>query len=385
MADTYLTLRPTDAGLDGIVKSMYGGSITFTKMCLGNGVPADPEHVEEMVNVCLTIEPLTGMTLGDKEVILTGYTTTDDVDAGFYAYEIGVYAEDENENEYLFAYSYNPANVDYYPDSSSGRTQEVTLTVVVAVGDAENVDAILIEGDAYAPKADFEAHVADRSNPHQVTKTQVGLGNVDNVSVQNMAPTFSQAADLDNIASGEKLPVLFGKIAKAISGLISHLSSRNNPHGVTPTQIGAAALQHYHSTADINSGILGINRGGTGANNYIDACANLHALREYTRVVPDSNSRNGAYMITGGLLIQWGDCTAPANTDSYEVTFPLAFKDTNYAVMATVEGGLGVSTDVTIRVTRYSSEKFKARCFNNGTPTYNIQASYIAVGFWTTS
>lgn len=264
MADTYLTLRPTGPGLDGIVQSLYGGSITFTKICVGNGVPADPGAVEEMVNPLLDIG-ITSITQGDKEVVLTGYVTTQAVESGFYANEIGVYAEDENENEYLFAYSYNATEVDYYPDASSGRTQELTLTVVVAVGPAENVTAILIEGDAYARKEDFDAHLDDRNNPHHVTKEQVNLGNVDNVAVQDMAPVFTQAATRENIVSGETLPILFGKIAKVIADLIAHISARDNPHNVTLSQVGAAAASHNHSATDINSGTLGVARGGTGS------------------------------------------------------------------------------------------------------------------------
>ena len=266
MADTYLTLKPTGPGLDGIVQSLYGGSINFTKICVGNGVPADPEAVEEMVNPLLDIG-ITSITRGDKEVVLTGYVTTQAVESGFYANEIGVYAQDAEENEYLFAYSYNATEVDYYPDASSGRTQELTLTVVVAVGPAKNVTAILIEGDAYARKEDFDAHLDDRNNPHHVTKEQVNLGNVDNVAVQDMAPTFTQAATRENIVSGETLPILFGKIAKVIADLITHISARNNPHNVTLSQVGAAAASHNHSAADINSGTLGVARGGTGQTN----------------------------------------------------------------------------------------------------------------------
>jgi hypothetical protein len=42
-----------------------------------------------------------------------------------------------------------------------------------------------------------------------------------------------------NLTSGEKMSVAFGKIAKAIASLISHLADKSNPHGVTASQIGA--------------------------------------------------------------------------------------------------------------------------------------------------
>lgn len=86
---------------------------------------------------------------------------------------------------------------------------------------------------------DFISHKGSTSNPHGVTATQVGLGNVPNVATNNQTPTFSQASTLATLTSGEKLSVSMGKIMKAITDLISHLSNKSNPHGVTASQIGA--------------------------------------------------------------------------------------------------------------------------------------------------
>jgi hypothetical protein len=85
----------------------------------------------------------------------------------------------------------------------------------------------------------LDSHKTNKSNPHGVTKSQVGLGNVPNVATNDQTPTFTQASTLENVASGEKMSVLFGKIMKAISSLISHLSNKSNPHGVTASQAGA--------------------------------------------------------------------------------------------------------------------------------------------------
>lgn len=54
-----------------------------------------------------------------------------------------------------------------------------------------------------------ENHIANKLNPHSVTKNQVGLGNVDNIE---------QAAKID---------------------FDSHVSNKNNPHSVTASQTGA--------------------------------------------------------------------------------------------------------------------------------------------------
>lgn len=81
-------------------------------------------------------------------------------------------------------------------------------------------------------------HTKNTENPHKVTAQQVGLGNVPNVTTDNQTPTFTQSSTLSEINSGEKLSILFGKIKKAIVDLISHLANTNNPHSVTKSQVG---------------------------------------------------------------------------------------------------------------------------------------------------
>ena len=65
-------------------------------------------------------------------------------------------------------------------------------------------------------------HISNKSNPHGVIKSQVGLGNVPNVATNDQVPTFTQAAALANLTSGEKLTMMLGKIAKAIADFITH-------------------------------------------------------------------------------------------------------------------------------------------------------------------
>ena len=81
-------------------------------------------------------------------------------------------------------------------------------------------------------------HAKNTENPHKVTAQQVGLGNVPNVTTDNQTPTFTQSSTLSEINSGEKLSTLFGKIKKAIVDLISHLANTSNPHSVTKSQVG---------------------------------------------------------------------------------------------------------------------------------------------------
>ena len=108
----------------------------------------------------------------------------------------------------------------------------------------------------------LSSHTGNKSNPHGVTKSQVGLGNVPNVATNDQTPTYTVASENTALTSGEKLSVAFGKIAKAISSLISHLANKSNPHGVTKAQVGLGNVVNTGDSATPTSG--GITKFTTG-------------------------------------------------------------------------------------------------------------------------
>ena len=63
-------------------------------------------------------------------------------------------------------------------------------------------------------------------------------------------------------AAGDAHSGLFKAMQTALD---THTADKKNPHNVTCDQINAAPKEHTHSADDIKSGILPIERGGTGA------------------------------------------------------------------------------------------------------------------------
>ena len=87
-------------------------------------------------------------------------------------------------------------------------------------------------------------HTEDKNNPHNVTKEQVGLSNVDNTADLNKPVSIAQQAAIDKVKS-DILP----EVDKVNSSLTAHVSSENNPHKVTKAQIG---LGNVDDTSDVN-------------------------------------------------------------------------------------------------------------------------------------
>ncbi len=90
-------------------------------------------------------------------------------------------------------------------------------------------------------------HEADQNNPHAVTKAQVGLGNVDNT------------ADVQKPVSAAQEARITEKFEEASAIAQAHIANLQNPHGITPDQIGAATpefVRNLVATAGGSSGGL---------------------------------------------------------------------------------------------------------------------------------
>lgn len=89
----------------------------------------------------------------------------------------------------------------------------------------------LIQDSDKVIKESLDAHIGNKSNPHKVTKAQVGLGNVQNLAPADMPVSTAQAAAIaDAKAAG----------TKAQTNLDTHANRRDNPHNVTRAQLGLA-------------------------------------------------------------------------------------------------------------------------------------------------
>lgn len=89
-------------------------------------------------------------------------------------------------------------------------------------------------------------------NPHNVTKTDVGLGNVPNVTTDNQTPTVSEATTRTNLAVGDTLAVIISKIKKFFSDLktVAFTGDYND-------------LSNKPTIPTVNNGTLTIQKNGT--------------------------------------------------------------------------------------------------------------------------
>lgn len=97
------------------------------------------------------------------------------------------------------------------------------------------------------------AHTGNTSNPHAVTKTQVGLPLVENYQVASTAE--AQTGTMNN---RYMTPLRTAEAIQALAGgaVSSHINNTNNPHATTKGQVGLGSVENYaiSSQADAQAG-----------------------------------------------------------------------------------------------------------------------------------
>lgn len=116
---------------------------------------------------------------------------------------------------------------------------ELTASLTKEVNDRKaeiiRVEELISDEAATRAQADtnvnakVDSHIGSKSNPHAVTKAQVGLGNVNNTSDADKPVSTAQATAIaDAKAAG----------TNAQTNLTTHIGNKSNPHGVTRDQLG---------------------------------------------------------------------------------------------------------------------------------------------------
>lgn len=122
--------------------------------------------------------------------------------------------------------------------------EQIGLGNVDNTSDADKPISSAVQEALDAVNKEVSEHKADKSNPHKVTKAQVGLGNVDNTADINKPVSVAQQALVDSTKAELKKDI--GDIEKDVT---KHIADKSNPHKVNKLQVG---LGNVDNTSDIN-------------------------------------------------------------------------------------------------------------------------------------
>ena len=158
----YPAVITTMAGTNTIAEANASKqALIFTKIVIGAGdMPASIPRATALTDKRLELAITKSVKTGDGQFMVQGLLSNKNLEAGFYAREIGLMAKaGENGQEVLFSYTNGGNYVDYIPDKNTPM-DSYTFTITTVVGNAEKVQAI-VSDNGVASVHDLEAHNMD--------------------------------------------------------------------------------------------------------------------------------------------------------------------------------------------------------------------------------
>lgn len=158
----YPAVITTMAGTNTIAEANASKqALIFTKIVIGAGdMPASIPRATALTDKRLELAITKSVKTGDGQFMVQGLLSNKNLEAGFYAREIGLVAKaGENGQEVLFSYTNGGNYVDYIPDKNTPM-DSYTFTITTVIGNAEKVHAI-VSDNGVASVHDLEAHNMD--------------------------------------------------------------------------------------------------------------------------------------------------------------------------------------------------------------------------------
>lgn len=247
----------TNAGIELLKNALSGGTITVTAIKSGAGkVDVSALKSQTAVSSIKQSGTVQGVTKTNETIKIGVLFSNAGLSAGYSMTQLGIYAKGSTGSEVLFAISQSTTGKEVPAESAMPSWSLVHNFYIKLNNDVKMTATVDPEGYVTfeTMQKALNTHIGNKSNPHSVTKSQVGLGNVPNVATNDQTPTYSDTTTLVTLSSGEKISIAFAKIKLAITTLINHLANKSNPHGVTKSQVGLGNVENK-SSATIRSEI----------------------------------------------------------------------------------------------------------------------------------
>lgn len=247
----YSKLTITNDGQELMAKMITEpGTVDFTKMCF-----SDTHYQESQLQELTVLEDIKQTALVSKvsrtnnvAIKIEAAFSNADLTTGYYMRTLGLYAVDPDKGEILYAVCIETTNNCYMPPYNGVTVSAAYIQLYTTVGNAESV-SLEVNPGAYATIGDIQELDEKKMNKEEVSDAIV---------------EFTQASSRTNISSGEKLKIIFGKIAKffadlktvAFTGNYNDLT--NKPQPAVPYSIFGQYLMMIENSVPNNNLYFGV-------------------------------------------------------------------------------------------------------------------------------
>ena len=217
-------------------------------------------------------------------------------------------------------------------------TQYIEISSSLALGETSST---AYRGDR--GKIAYDHSQKTSGNPHNVTKSDVGLSNVPNVSTNNQTPTFTKADNRDLPISGETLSTLFGKILKwfsdlksvAFSGSYNDLSNKPNfltggSQTTTSTADGGSNIFTFTKSDGTNATFTVKNgsKGSTGNSVTVSSTSTTYQAGSSGTTIPTGTWNTNVPSVTKGQYL-WYKTVVNYSDGKSTTTYNVGYQGTN--------------------------------------------------------
>ena len=228
-------------------------------------------------------------------------------------------------------------------------------------------------GTSYVLDNTVTVHTASKSNPHNVTKAQVGLGNCDNTADANKAvksaTTATTATSASKLTTARKTYVTLGTASTTTTRDWSG-DTTIPVSGTLPVANGGTGATSLSSITVGNSSKLG----SYGVRTSSIGGSSTESTNYWTYVTKSKFTSNSGYIkYSNGLIIQWGTDTTSSDYGR-AITMPIKFSSASAYTVVCVKYNTADYDDTSCTVYKIDAQTFKFY-------TDSAHASYIAIGY----
>lgn len=343
----------TNAGVEVLKKAIGGKKVTITAAKSGTDTVPESELKEQSVlSGTMRNATIANATNQPEGYRVTLRVTNTGVKSSYIFKQLGLFATAEDESEVLFAILQSE-NGETVPDESELYTYDVSL--IIAISDTSNI-TVNVDKTSYVTEEELDGHKTDKTNPHGVTKAQVGLGNADNTSDVNKPISSAtqtalngksdkahkhKTADISDMPSA--LPADGGNADTVDGKHANDFAASNHTH--TAADIGAAASGHTHTKSQITDfpASLPANGGNSATVNGHTVASDVPANAKFTDTQYSPFAKSGTGAKAG--LVPAPSTTAGTSKYLCENGTWAVPPDTKYSVATTTSAGLLSASD----------------------------------------
>lgn len=150
----------TNKGLNLLAKALQGTKLVFTRLALGDGVwqePINPAEMNSLISEKKSLQIQGIEIVGNGTARLRAVLLNTEIQTGFFARELGIFAQDPDVGEILYAVSYAGEKCDYIPPGGNIVVENI-IDVFVIVSTAQNITAWIDDTVVIATKKDISEH-----------------------------------------------------------------------------------------------------------------------------------------------------------------------------------------------------------------------------------